>query len=113
LIQESVLYSLQSKGDLQGVSRPTEGIHADYTLKIEVRKFYVEEQEKSQTSTAQVEYMVHLVKLPERNIVATRQFTHTQIIPEQTMDSIIKSLNTAHLEVSKALVPWVLQEVHH
>jgi cholesterol transport system auxiliary component len=112
LIQESVIYSLQSKGGLRGVSRPTEGIYADYTLKIEVRKFYVETDEKTHASTAQVDYMLHLVKLPERHIVASRQFTHAQIVPEQTMDTIIKSLNTAHLEVSKAVVPWVLSHLH-
>ena len=112
LIQESFIYSLQSKGALRGVSRPTEGIQADYALKVEVRKFYVEQQDVTHVSTALVDYMAHLVKLPERHIVASRQFKHAQAIPEQTMDRIIKSLNTAHLEVSKALVPWVLQHVH-
>jgi cholesterol transport system auxiliary component len=112
LIQESLIYSLQNKAGLRGVSRPTEGIQADYALKIEVRKFYVDQKEAPQHSTAQVDYMVHLVKLPERHIVVSQQFTHTQTIPEHSMDSIIKSLNTAHLEVSRALVPWVVRHVH-
>lgn len=111
LLQESLIYSLQNANSFRGVSRPTEGICADYALKIEVRKFYIDQTDKAQTPTAQVEYMIHLVKLPERHIVASRQFTHSQAIPENKMDMIVKSLNTAHLEVSQALVPWVLEYV--
>lgn len=111
LIQESLIYSLQNKGVLRGASRPTEGIEADYSLKVEVRKFYVDQKDTPHRSTAQVDYMVHLVKLPRRHIVASRNFTHAQAIPENTMDNIIKSLNTAHLEVSRAIVPWVLSSM--
>lgn len=109
LLQESLIYSLQNAGKLRGVSRPTEGIQADYALKVEVRKFYIGQSDKTHASAAQVEYMVHLVKLPERHIVASRQFNHTQTVPENTMDAIVKSLNAAHLEVSKALVSWVVE----
>lgn len=111
LLQESLIYSLQNAHGLRGVSRPTESIQADYALKIEVRKFYVDQSDKAHAPAAQVEYMVHLVKLPERHIVASHQFTHTQTVPENTMNMIVKSLNTAHLEVSKALVSWVLEHV--
>ncbi|MBX9804756.1 MAG: ABC-type transport auxiliary lipoprotein family protein [Alphaproteobacteria bacterium] len=111
LIQESVIYSLQNKTSLKGVSRPTEGIHANYALKIEVRKFFTGHPVQGQSTTAQVEYMVLLVKMPERTVVASRQFTHAQTIPENCMDAIVKSLNTAHLEVSRAMVSWVLEHV--
>lgn len=111
LLQESLIYSLQNTGRLRGVSRPTESIQADYALKIEVRKFYVDQSDKAHAPLAQVEYMVHLVKLPERHIVASRQFTHTQTVPENTMDTIVKSLNAAHLEATKTLVSWVLEHV--
>ena len=111
LLQESLIYSLQNTGGLRGVSRPTESIQVDYALKIEVRKFYVDQSDKTQAPTAQVEYMVHLVKLPERHSVASHLFTHTQTVSENTMDMIVKSLNAAHLEISKALVSWVLEHV--
>jgi cholesterol transport system auxiliary component len=112
LIQESLIYSLQNKGILRGVSRPTEGIHADFSLKVEVRKFFVDQKESTKEPVAQVEYMAYLVKLPERKIITSRQFTHSQTISEQSMDQIIKALNTAHLKVSKDLVPWVIDHVH-
>lgn len=111
LIQESFIYSLQNKGMLRGVSRATEGIQADYMLKVEVRKFYMEHENPGRIPTAHVDYMAHLVKLPERYIVASHYFTHTQAVPQQAMDTIIKSLNTAHLEASKALVTWVLRHI--
>lgn len=112
LLQESLIYSLQNANKFQGVSRPTEGIHAHYALKVEVRKFYIDQANKAQACVAHVDYMVHLVKLPERHIVASRQFTHTHTVPENTMDAIVKSLNTAQLEASKTLVPWVLGHMH-
>jgi len=108
LLQESLIYSLQNANKFRGVSRPTEGIHADYALKVEVRRFYIDQSDKTHPLVAQVEYMVHLVKLPERHIAASHQFTHTYTVPESTMDEIVKSLNVAHLEASKALVWWVL-----
>ncbi|MBM3632282.1 MAG: hypothetical protein FJX03_01050 [Alphaproteobacteria bacterium] len=111
LIQESLIYSLQNKKAFRGVSRPREGIHADYTLKIEVRKFYIDQQLAPHPSTAKVDYMVYLVKMPERQIVASRQFIYDQAILDYTMDNIIKSLNAAHLEGSKALMSWILQHI--
>lgn len=112
LIQESLIYSLQNKKAFRGVSRPREGIHADYALKIEVRKFYIDQQTAPHPSAAKVDYMVYLVKMPERQIVASRQFIYDQAILDYTMDNIIKSLNTAHLEGSKALVSWILEHIH-
>ena len=112
LIQESLIYSLQNKKAFRGVSRPREGIHADYAVKIEVRKFYIDQQIAPQPSAAKVDYMVYLVKMPERQIVASRQFIHDQAILDYTMDNIIKSLNAAHLEGSRALVSWILQHIH-
>lgn len=111
LIQESLVYSLQNKGVLRGVSRPTESIQADYALKVEVRKFYVDRSDVTHSPIAQVDYMAHLIKLPERHILASRQFTHMRSIPEHTMDNITTALNAAHLEASSALVAWVLTQM--
>jgi ABC-type uncharacterized transport system auxiliary subunit len=112
LIQESLIYSLQNKEVLRGVSRPTEGIQTDYALKMEVRKFYIEQNSMPAIPTVQIDYMAYLIKLPQRHIVASRRFTYAKAIPEKTMDSIIRSFNLAHLEVSKSLIPWILQHVH-
>lgn len=111
LLQESLIYSLQNANKFRGVSRPTEGIHANYALKVEVRKFYIDQSDKIHPLAARVEYMVHLVKLPERHIVASRLFTYAHPISENAMDVIVKSLNAAHLEASKALVLWALEHM--
>jgi len=108
LIQESVIYTFQNRGALRGVGRPTEGIQADYALKLEVRKFYIEQNGLAHASMAHVDCIAYLVKLPERHVTASRRFTQTQVASEQAIDSIIKSLNLAWQDVSKALVPWVL-----
>lgn len=110
LIQESLIYSLQNQGNLNSVSRPTEGIQADYALKVEVRKFYINEPQKP-ASTAEVDYMVYLVKLPERHVVASRHFIDATASQKYTLDNLVKSLNTAHLNVSRDLVAWVLQHI--
>ena len=111
LIQESLIYSFQNKGMLRGVSRPTEGFQADYILKVEVRKFYVEQNNAAPPFKAQVDYIAYLLKLPERRVVASRYFAHEQTISEQAIDTIINSLTTAHLEASKSLISWVFQHV--
>jgi len=107
LIQESVIYSLQNKRIFKGVSRPAEVFKADYALKVEVRKFYT-----TSSYTAEVDYMVHLIRLPERQIIVSQQFSSAQPILENSMDAIVAALNKAHLETSKALIEWVLQQVY-
>lgn len=109
LIQESLIYSLQNTGKFRGISRPTEGIQSDYALKVEVRKFYINHADNPKMLAAQVDYMVYLVKLPERHIVCSHNFAYTQSIPESTIDSLIKTLNDAHLHITKDLIPWLLQ----
>jgi cholesterol transport system auxiliary component len=108
LIQESLIYSLQNTGKFRGISRPAEGIQSDYALKLEVRKFYIDHPNNPQMRVAQVDYMVHLVKLPMRHIVCSHNFAHSQSVPESTIDNIIKSLNDAHLQAIRALIPWLL-----
>lgn len=113
LIQESLIYSLQNTGKFRGISRPSEGIQADYTLKVEVRKFYIDHPDNPQMRVAQVDYMVHLIKLPMRHIVCSHNFVHTQSVPESTIDNLIKSLNEAHLQATRALIPWLLTCISH
>lgn len=109
LIQESLIYSLQNTGKFRGISRPTEGIQSDYALKVEVRKFYIEHPHHPQTRIAQVDYMVHLVKLPMRHIVCSHNFVHTQPVQASTIDDLIQSLNEAHLQATCALTSWILR----
>jgi cholesterol transport system auxiliary component len=109
LIQESLIYSLQNTGKFRGISRPTEGIQSDYALKVEVRKFYINHASDPQMRAAQVDYMVYLVKLPERHIVCSHNFTYTQSIPESTIDNLIKSLNDAHLHITREFITWLFQ----
>jgi len=56
--------------------------------------------------------MVHLIRLPERQIIVSQQFSSAQPILENSMDAIVAALNKAHLETSKALIEWVLQQVY-
>lgn len=107
LIQESIIYSFQNKNISKGVNRSSDSANPDYGLKIEVRKFYVEPQTLNHSATAQVDYMVHLLKMPERRILVSKNFTHAQMVPEVTMNHIIQALNTAHLETVNAMVEWV------
>ena len=109
LVQESLIYSLQNTGKFRGISRPTEGIQSDYALKLEVRKFYIDRPDNPQVRIAQVDYMVHLVKLPERRVVHSHNFVYAQSVPETTIDNMIKSLNETHLQAIRALVPWLFQ----
>jgi ABC-type uncharacterized transport system auxiliary subunit len=112
LIQDSLIYSFQCKSALRAVSRPTEGFNANYALKVEVRKFFIDHSDPKHTPVAKVDYVIHLIKLPERKVVTSHQFSHNQTIPEYSMDNIIKSLNMAQLEVTKSLVPWIINHMH-
>ncbi|MBM3468693.1 MAG: hypothetical protein FJX71_04605 [Alphaproteobacteria bacterium] len=111
LIQESLIYSFQNKGLLRSVSRPAESIHANYLLKTEVRKFYIDQSSSFTAPKAQVDYMVHLIKLPERHVVAFKNFTSSHPVKENTLEDITKSLDAAHLEASKEIVSWTAERL--
>jgi ABC-type uncharacterized transport system auxiliary subunit len=107
LIQESLIYSLQNRSTFQGVSRPTEGIKGNYALKIEVRKFYINQHENLASSTAQVDYMVHLVKLPGRHVVASKSFSYTHAITGEKIDDLVNTLSRVHLQALEAVLLWI------
>lgn len=111
LIQDSLVCSFQNKNVFQRVSRSGQGLRADYSLKVDVSKFYVDQNSQTKTATVQVDYMAYLIKLPEKHIVASQRFTNTYVVPEKNMDSVVRSLNSAHLETSKAMISWVLVQV--
>ena len=109
LVQESLIYSFQNKGGVRGVSRPAEGIQGDYALKVEVRKFYIDQPDNQLTRTAKVDYMAHLVRLPGRHIVASNSFAYTHIVPEASLDDFVNSLSRAHLQASEAMIAWTVR----
>lgn len=111
LVQESLIYSLQNTNTFRSVSRSTEGIQAQYALKVEVRKFYIVHPDDDARRTAQVEYLAQLVKLPERHVVASKPFSATQPAPENTTARLVAALNDAHLQAVKTLVSWLLRSV--
>lgn len=109
LIQESIIYSLQNSGKFSSVSRPGEGLSADYTLKIDVRDFQIVYNTDMQLSHAEVVYWVQLVRNTTRRVVSRRLIKTAIPLQEETMNLIARALNTAHLQATTEISRWLLK----
>lgn len=105
LIQESIIYSLQNSHHFAAVTRSSEGIIPDYSLKTEVRQFHV--QRNGQKSTATLEYFFQLVKSTDRQVIADKVITQRIDLQGETMPHVVQSLNQAHVNALEDLVMWL------
>lgn len=105
LIQESLTYSLQNQHLFQGVTRSTDGIIPDQSLKIDIRKFYVN---RTHAPQAQLEYFVQLIDIASRNELASKTFTATASLPNDfTSDTIAVTLDQINLKFTDDLQIWL------
>lgn len=105
LIQETLLYSLQEQSGLKSVSRSPESIHADLSLKCDVRRFYIVHQ--GQNRYADVEYFAQLIRLPEREVIKSATFAEVISVPNETIAVVSEALNQANLKVIEKIVNWI------
>jgi cholesterol transport system auxiliary component len=105
VIQESILYSLQNQHLFQAVTRGSEGVIPDQSLKIDIRKFHIDQTE---TPTAQAEYFIRLMDVTTRHEVASKIFTAS--IPlrgEITSEAIAAALDRANRQIIEDLQGWL------
>lgn len=105
LVQDTMVYSLQNTGAFKATSRNMDGFIPDYSIKVDVRQFWVD-----QTTTpakAVVEYYVQLVRLNDRSVVAAKSIHSMHPIGNLNIDTIVHGMNLSHKEALRELVEFV------
>lgn len=116
IIQDSLVYSFQNSGYFQSVARAAEGVHANLAIKCDVRKFYIQTVASSSINNspkhqAVVEYYVQVIRLPEREIIASRIFSHQEPVLGEKMGKYIAALDAAQMGLVKEIMQWVSSSV--
>lgn len=111
LIQESIIYSVQNSGYFASVSRPGEGLNAEYTLKLDVRDFQIIYNENTEPKHAQVTYLAQIVRNGTRRVIARKLFETKIPIREERMELITAALNKAHLQSTRAILHWIINKI--
>ncbi|AIK97068.1 ABC-type transport auxiliary lipoprotein family protein [Candidatus Odyssella acanthamoebae] len=109
LVQESIVYSLQNQHLFRSVTRSSDGVIPDQSLKIDIRKFYIDQ---TGIPTAQAEYFIRLMDVGTRHEVASKTFTAS--IPlrgEVTSELIAAALDRANRQIIEDLQGWLSR--HH
>lgn len=120
MVQALIIESFENSNRIISVGREQIGMRSDFQLKTELREFQAEYDRQMPPDTtslgpkeappwARVRINAKLIKMPHREIIATRTFDRRLRAKANTMADIIESFDTALGKVLKAMVGWTLK----
>lgn len=113
LIQDTVIYSFQDDDRFASVSRGKESLNAQTLVKIDVRKFYIDQTQQPFMATA--EYFITLLERQEGGKVSSRSKLFSSQIPlpqDLSYDELPKKMistlmNHANQQVVRDILGWL------
>ena len=120
MVQTLMIESFENSGKIIGVGREQIGLRSDFLLKTDLREFQAEYSDALPQGikvmdqgvsppVARVRINVKLVRMPRREIVATKTFERRVRAKDNTMKEIIGSFDQALGKALKAIVSWTLK----
>jgi len=106
MIHTLLVESLESANRLKAVGRDAVGLRPDFVLKTELREFQAEM--TGGTPLARVRLNVKIVKMPRRDILASKTVEATSNARGNDLDQIIRAYESASHEALKELTLWTL-----
>jgi cholesterol transport system auxiliary component len=110
MIQSLLVQSFENSGRITAIGRESLALRADYVLRPELRHFEAEYHDAPAPS-AHVAVGVKLVKMPDRAIVAQRNFDASAPAAANQITAIVESFDKALHEVMRQIVDWTLATV--
>lgn len=110
MVQSLLVQSFENSGRITAIGRESLALHADYVLRPELRHFEAEYRDAAAPS-AHVAIGIKLVKMPERAIVAQRNFDATAPAAANQMAAIVESFDKALHDAMRQIVDWTLTTV--
>lgn len=119
MIQTLIVESFENSNRIVAVGREAIGLRADYVLKTELREFQAEFAERLPQNTEggigdiapptiRVRINAKLIKMPQRSILASKNFEYLIDAKENSMEEIIGAFDTALGKTMRRLVEWAL-----
>ncbi|HXV23826.1 MAG TPA: ABC-type transport auxiliary lipoprotein family protein [Alphaproteobacteria bacterium] len=111
LAQTLLIESFENTGKIVAVGRESVGLRPDYVLKLELREFQAEYASSEAPPTVHIRMIAKLVRMPQREIVATHMAQRMLPAATNTLDSVVAAFDDALGPVLKEIVIWTLTSV--
>lgn len=109
VIQARVIETLERSGGAQAAGRPGQGLSIDYQLLTDIRVFQYEVD--AEGATAVVEIFAQVMDDRNGRIIATRSFSASRPVAEDTAAAVTAALEAALAEVLVDLASWTLARI--
>ena len=107
MVQTLLVESFENAGRIVSVGRESIGLRADFVLKTELREFQVERFDVP-IETPRVRINAKLVRIPDREIIASQNFEMVYAAGSSNFDAVILAFDEALGTVLRDLVEWTL-----
>jgi cholesterol transport system auxiliary component len=111
LVQTLLIESFENTGRIVAVGRESVGLKPDYILKLELREFQAEYEDPKAPPTVHVRIIAKLVRMPQREIIASHMTEQIQTAAANTLDAVVDAFDTALGPVLKEIVRWTMTAV--
>ncbi len=108
MVQTLIVESFENTGKIVAVGRESVSLRADYRLIAELREFQAEYSGAS-APTVRVRINAKLVRMPQREIIATVTDENRVAAKDASMQSIVQAFDAALGKTLKRLVQWTLR----
>lgn len=107
MVEDTLLHTLEASGKLRAVARQASGITADYRLLLDVRSFRAD-YAGGPTPAAVIEVQAQLLRLSDRRIIASRNFTQRQPAAGTELPAVNAAFAQALTALGHDLAGWTL-----
>lgn len=110
MVQTLLIESFEASGKIVAVGRDTIQFRPDYLLQPELREFQADYTRNPKVPDIVVRLNVKLIRLPDREIIASDGFESRYQAAGETMEQVVEAFDAALGKVLKDAVSWTLRE---
>jgi cholesterol transport system auxiliary component len=112
LVQRLVVEGFEDSGKITAVARTQSGLHADYLLQLDLRRFEADYLSPNAAPRAEVSLSARLIRLSDREVVATTRIRTQAPAERNSIKAAVRAFDHATAKAVKALVAWTLAAPH-
>ena len=108
LLQRLVVEGFENSGKITAVARTQSGLHADYLLQLDLRRFEANYPSPDGAPVAEVGMAARLIRLSDRKVVATTRIRTQVPAGANSIAAAVSAFDLATAQAIEKLVAWTL-----
>lgn len=113
MLGHALLRSLQLDGRLEGAASVAQGIDPDYTVISDLNDYQIIYGEPNTPPEIIISWHVKLVTMPERKIIASKEFMRRAHVSADQFSAILSTFNTQTAQILHDISAWVRHHMHN